>query len=348
MNRSLQAVALFVVAFTAASDAPAQTIRIPSGASIFTLNAGDPDRAMLGITTSAGGQRDTLGLLVESVTPGSPAEKAGFEEGNRLQSINGVNLKLSRDDAADEHMQGINQNRLTREMRKVKAGDEVTIEVWGGGRTRSIRVKTVTAESLAPSRAIGRTSWRDDDRAAIGVGLVANGSRRDTAGVFVQYVIEGGPAERSGIVEGERIASINGVDLRVAREDAGDARAAAARVDRLHREVEKLKPGESAALVVVSGGRSRTVTVTAVKASEVRGDRGFAFSFGPGGGSFIRDEIDLEVPRAMEELRRELPRAMEELRRELPRAMDEVRRSLRQQVIVRPRVTVRTIHRNML
>ncbi len=56
----------------------------------------DRDRAAIGISTSSGGMRDTLGLLVQSVTAGGPADKAGIEEGNRIVSIKGVSLKLSR------------------------------------------------------------------------------------------------------------------------------------------------------------------------------------------------------------------------------------------------------------
>ena len=40
------------------------------------------------------------------------------------------------------------------------------------------------------------------------------GSSRDTLGVFVMSVEDGGPAAKAGIEEGTRIASINGVDVR--------------------------------------------------------------------------------------------------------------------------------------
>ena len=53
-------------------------------------------RAAIGVSTSsAATSRDTLGVLVSSVRSGSPAEKAGIAEGNRIASINGVSLKLS-------------------------------------------------------------------------------------------------------------------------------------------------------------------------------------------------------------------------------------------------------------
>lgn len=280
MRRTLLVLAILAIA----TPLVAQTTVYPRRSTVTLAGSADPQRAMLGISTSPSGRRDTLGLLVTSVTAGSPAEKAGIEEGNRLISINGVNLKLSRDDADDEYMQGVNQNRLQREMRKLKAGDEAALEVWGGGRSRAVRVKTVAAEELDPVRTTART--RDSDRAALGLFLSTTGNKRDTAGVFVQQVVEGGPAEKAGIVEGDRIASINGVDVRVSREDAGDWSVASARIDRLEREIRKLTPGSNVDLVVVSGGRSRTVKVTAVRATELPGGEGFSYRFGGPDGGF--------------------------------------------------------------
>src|SRR5687768_9946991 len=103
----------------------------------------DPDRAAIGVTTSSGGMRDTLGLLVQSVTAGGPADKAGIEEGNRLVSINGVNLRLSAADAGEGDMDGIANRRLIRELEKVKPGEEVDIRVWAGGQSKTVKVTTV-------------------------------------------------------------------------------------------------------------------------------------------------------------------------------------------------------------
>ena len=59
-----------------------------------------------------------------------------------------------------------------------------------------------------------------------------------------------GPAAMAGLEEGNRIASINGVDLRVAREDAGDAMIASAKVRRLQRELEKVKNQHRASTIM--------------------------------------------------------------------------------------------------
>src|SRR5215831_15912489 len=172
----------------------------------------DGDRAAIGISTSSGGMRDTLGLLVSSVTAGGPADKAGIEEGNRLVSINGVSLRLAAADAKEGDMDGIVNRRLIRELEKVKAGAEVDLRVWAGGQTKAVKVKTVAMEDL-PSRM--RTARREyEDRPALGLSLSATGSRRDTLGMLVVRVTTDGPAEKAGIVEGDRVAAINGVSLR--------------------------------------------------------------------------------------------------------------------------------------
>jgi hypothetical protein len=115
----------------------------------FTWNSSEnSDRAMLGISTGSSGRRDTLGLFIESITDGGPADKAGLEEGNRIASINGVNLKVAREDAGESDMSGAMTNRLIREMRKLKAGDEVTLQVWADGHYKTVKVKTIAAKEL--------------------------------------------------------------------------------------------------------------------------------------------------------------------------------------------------------
>jgi hypothetical protein len=106
-------------------------------------------------------------------------------------------------------------------------------------------------------------------RAALGLQLRTTGTKRDTLGVFVETVTPKGPAEIAGIIEGDRIASINGVDLRTQAGDIDDSYANGLAAHRLSREVQKLTPGSRVNLRIYSGGRFRDVQVTAGKASEV-------------------------------------------------------------------------------
>jgi hypothetical protein len=254
-------------------------------------------------------------------------------------------------------------DRLVREMRKLKAGDEVTLEVWNGGRYRTVKVKTVAADDLTPER---MTRQDAEGRAALGISLGSTGSKRDTLGVFVSSVSENGPADKAGITEGNRIASINGVDLRVPKEDIGDWSVASARVARLQREIAKLKPGQTVDLSIVEGGRARTVKVTLGRAKDIERTTGFSFSTGDGSSFIMRPRVPMPpmnpmepmspmppmlptapmAPRSrirvfggdgdtelnLESLRETLrdigPRIRVDLDRELPQAMDQVRKEM--------------------
>ena len=106
-------------------------------------------------------------------------------------------------------------------------------------------------------------------RAALGIELRSTGTRRDTLWVFVEGVTPKGPAEIAGIVEGDRIAAINGVDLRTLAVDIDDSYSNGLASHRLTREVQKLTPGNRVILRVYSGGRFRDVVVVAGKATDV-------------------------------------------------------------------------------
>ena len=273
-----------VLALIAAPDANAQ-VRIETAPRAYTYAfSTDPDRPMIGVSTRTSGKRDTLGLLIESVTRDGPAEKAGIEEGDRLVSVNSVNLRLSAADAGESDMEGVANRRLIRELEKQKAGDEVELRVYRDGNTRTVRVKTVTADELNQgafaTTTKGMFSRNAADRAVLGISLGGHGSRRDTLGVLVIGVADDGPAAKAGIDEGDRIASINGVDLRVAGEDAGDWQASNSRVNRLNRAMENVKAGDAVELRVYSNGQTRSVRVEAAKASDVEGESFFGFGRG--------------------------------------------------------------------
>ena len=274
----------------------------------FGWTADDRDRAALGISLGAGGRGDTLGVRVVDVVTGGPADKAGIEEGDRITSINGTSLRVAREDAEDWEMGSLANRRLTRALDRLKPGDEVTLGLLRGREARTVKLKTVAADELQRERSFavttpgafgrtGRMALRAEDlrdslraraerRPALGLSVGGTGSRRDTLGLFVSSVTTGGPAEKAGIQEGDRIAAINDVDVRVPREDVEDGMAASARHNRFTRELGRAKPGDNLTLRVYSGGQTRTVTVRAGSAAEVFKDEG-GFGLGLGEGTRI-------------------------------------------------------------
>jgi serine protease Do len=257
-----------------APDAGAQEVRIfrAPGADHSVIVRADADRPMIGVTTAAESERaDTLGLRIDDVRAGSPAEKAGLKAGDRLQAVNGVSLRADRADAGESDYSGVLNRRLQRAVQAAKPGEAVTLRVLSGGTTREVRITPVKASDLEPEATpFGiRMRGASADRAVLGLDVASTGSVRDTLGVFVRSVVSGGPAEKAGIIEGDRIAAINGVSLRVAREDAEDEAVGSARAERLSREVAKLSAGDAVELTVVTAGRSRSVRVTTVKAGDL-------------------------------------------------------------------------------
>lgn len=247
-------------------------------ARVFSMQGELDERAFLGVGTSSGGERDTLGLLITSITPGGPAEAAGLEEGNRIAAINGVRVQLSKADAGEPDMRGILSRRFTRELRKVKPGDEVDLRVYDDGQFRNVKVKTIAASESPSRRRV--ISSEAEPRGVLGISMGTSGSKRDTLGIFISGVMEDGPAEKAGIFEGDRIAAVNGVDVRVRAEDAGDAQIASARIQRFRREVAKAKPGDQVELRLYSDGGYKTVRVTLGSSEDYRRTRrGMSFHF---------------------------------------------------------------------
>jgi predicted metalloprotease with PDZ domain len=268
---SVAMIALTAPAGAQARRAPPREIAGAEGRGLIWHRDTTP-RAALGINTAMSGtRRDTLGLLITSIVRGGPAEKAGLEEGNRLAAINGVNLRANTADIEDYESAGTLSRRLVRELEKVKPGDEVELRVYREGRTQNMRVRTMSSDSLYKrATTIRRVSRAEmDDRPALGIGLGSSGSRRDTLGVLVMSVQDSSPAARAGLEEGNRIAAINDVNLRVAREDADDPSIGRTRAQRLMREVSQLKPGDDVTLRVYSGGRFRDVTMKVVRAGDL-------------------------------------------------------------------------------
>ena len=214
---------------------------------------------------------DTAGVRIEEVNPEGPAAKAGLKSGMIITTINGVSLRISPQDAADRELSGVAQRRLTRTLSDLEPGDEVELQVLEGRERRTIRVTTVAATKLMneATRRVATALSASANRASLGISIGMTGSDRDTLGLFVHSVVSDGPAEKAGVIEGDRIAQINGVDVRVPKEDVEDTPSRMARVTRFNRELQKLEAGASVTLRVWKDGRYRDVTVATVKASEL-------------------------------------------------------------------------------
>ena len=124
-------------------------------------------------------------------------------------------------------------------------------------------MKTVAPDDVYESPARRRQS----ERATLGLNIATTGSSRDTIGVFVMSVEDGGPAAKAGIEEGSRIASINGVDVRGRRDaDDDDYMVRTTNVEPVRaRDRESSMPGDEVDLRIYYNGQFKSVKVKSVR-----------------------------------------------------------------------------------
>jgi S1-C subfamily serine protease len=101
----------------------------------------------------------------------------------------------------------------------------------------------------------------DAARMLLGMTLGTSGTDRDTLGLLVTQVLRDGPADRAGIDEGNRLAEIDGVSLRLDPVDIGRQGAIDAVMRRLTRTLRGLQGGEQASLRVFAAGKFKNANV---------------------------------------------------------------------------------------
>jgi S1-C subfamily serine protease len=117
-------------------------------ASTAAAQTANPDpRTQLGIEVSMSGtSRDTLGLLVSSVVSGSPADQAGLQARERIAEVNGMSLRVSREDVGSSEAQELVYRRLARELEALRPGDAVSMRVYGSARARTVTMRVPMEE----------------------------------------------------------------------------------------------------------------------------------------------------------------------------------------------------------
>ena len=125
------------------------------------------------------------------------------------------------------------------------------------------QLRRFPSTSSADQGVTRRPSTGDADaaRMLLGMSLGTSGTDRDTLGLLVTQVLRDGPADRGGIDEGNRLAEIDGVSLRLDPVDVGRQGAVDAVMRRLTRTLRGLQGGEQATLRVFAAGKFKNANV---------------------------------------------------------------------------------------
>ena len=271
---------------------------------------------LLGITLrTSSGPADTLGILVESVQDDLPAAKAGITGGARIASINGIDLRLEPRDIGDAAAERLPESRLRRAIAAKGPGESVALEIRQDGRTQT---RQVTLAESPFARTF--TTSNQSARRVLGVGFAQRGTLRDTAGLLITSLTDGGAAEKAGLMEGDRVVSIDGIDLRVPAADAGSPEGVEARISRLRRALDAARDSQPVRLEVLSEGQRRTLSVTPKQ------ETAWGWSISPGRMQGFTSDMRASVNRNFNltaDDRREIQRAGSEVVREGRRAREE-------------------------
>jgi serine protease Do len=182
---------------------------------------------------------DTKGALVQNVVPRGPAAKGGVQAGDLIVSINGKPVESA--------------GQLTRTVALVPPGDAVNVVVvrkGGEKKQLSFKVAQRPEDEGVASRGGGEEGGAEpqaDKSPKLGVSLapitpdIARqlGISAEEGGVVVADVVDGGPAQRAGIRQGDVILEVNRQPVKKVEEVSG--------------AVAKMKEGDMALLRVRRG-----------------------------------------------------------------------------------------------
>jgi serine protease Do len=225
------------------------------------IESGEVRRGFLGISMNTNGLNesarefyrlpDTNGVIVQSVTPGEAADKAGIEPDDVIRKVDGEEIQTNLD--------------LVGKVAHHRPGDTVRLEVWRDGKPRNVEVTLGAREADkltgrlnrndSPGTSPRRDTEQRDDAEAIGIKVrdMSAAARRQLGveGVVVEDVDLEAEASDEGVQHGAVITQVNRTPIR----DVDDFRQAFA----------KLRPGDPVRLTLSENGDERSVYLTMPK-----------------------------------------------------------------------------------
>ena len=177
-----------------------------------------------------------VGAMVQGLTAGMPAEKAGIEVGDIITKVQGVSVERYSD--------------LPRLVGMVKPGDKVTLQVFHGGKSREVVTDVIdfgpevpTLDKPDPAEVASAKATLDMH--VVDLSDAERGRLHVKGGVRVDSV--DGAAERAGVQEGDVVLSVGNVPVTSVKQLA----ATVAKLDKSKPIAVLLRRGDSANYVVI-------------------------------------------------------------------------------------------------
>jgi serine protease Do len=169
--------------------------------------SGEVTRGWLGVTiqdlkgdlAAYYGLKDKSGVLVASVVPGDPADRAGIQPKDIITEVDGKKVTTSRD--------------LTNLAAKLGVGDTSKVTIWRDGRQKTLEVKVGKRPLTMAAASENQQKEKEGEYGFEVTELTPEIAQRynieETAGVIVINVDPNGKAQAAGIQQGDLIIEVN-------------------------------------------------------------------------------------------------------------------------------------------
>ncbi len=177
------------------------------------LETGSVERGWLGTSIQALsremaaylGVPEATGVIVNGVSPGSPADRAGLRPGDLITGFDDQNVDAEREE---------DLGRFQRQVARTEPGRKVRLSTLREGRARSVEVVIGTQPKVEPAE--------EESDLGFHVQEITENLRRSERlgtreGVYVSFVARGSPAAQAGLFRGDVLVDVDGhavADLR--------------------------------------------------------------------------------------------------------------------------------------
>ena len=174
------------------------------------IEAGGVARGWLGITmqpldrelASYFGVPDTTGIVVNSVSANSPAERAGLRPRDIISKFNDVDVEAEKEE---------DLGALQRLVANIEPGQRVSLTVSREGKSRVLHTKIEAQPTVEPLEAESETGFYVQEITE-SVFRAERLSTRD--GAYVKFVARGSPANEAGLLPGDVIERVETTKIR--------------------------------------------------------------------------------------------------------------------------------------
>jgi len=210
------------------------------------LEAGGVERGWLGITIQPLDRElasyfhvpDQTGVIVDSVTPHSPAARAGLEPGDILTAFDGQPIEAEKEE---------DLGAFQRLVAHVPPGRNAELSLLRDGKPKKVKLELAAAPKVESDEVTSDAGFHAQE---ITETLYRTQRLNTRRGAFVSYVESGSPAAEAGLLTGDVIRRVEGHDI----DDLGELRKALATSRSLPRFLVTAERGDEMRFLLVRRG----------------------------------------------------------------------------------------------